>query len=111
MKINEQLIGAEQLDLVSANETLIVYIKKNFGPELWLEDDSVLIFESLTQFYPSTTKYISYSPERVIDMDKFDSDTTHEYDDVSGEYYYRTKKIYGITVYEFSGKKVYRLHL
>lgn len=112
MRVEILKSAAENASFESVNQIIKVDITKKNGPELYLYDGSIIIFNSSTQFskllYNSKIYKISKTGVMNFDIDKFYALYFDSEDDAS-EATYRNKDVYKVEQFIYENEKVYRL--
>lgn len=112
MRVEILKSSAEKASFESVNQTIKVDITKKNGPELYLQDCSIIIFDSSAQFSKllCNSKIYTVSKTGIMDFDinKFYALYFDSEDDVS-EATYRNKDVYRVEQFIYENKKVYRL--
>lgn len=105
VKVISMLTQAEKVAFKTANEIINVRIDENNGPELELSDNTIIIFESYSQYY----SFISNKGEKiydtvtkVFDVEKMNQLYLQKEDDVV-DVIYRNNPIYRVGEYHIDG--------
>ena len=105
IKVNRS--NSTAIEFNSANDIINVKIKESNGPELILEDDSIIVFSDSSIYFNMITDGIIH--DNVICLSALNLRFTQEHDDTP-EIYYENREIIEVTKYK-SGNNgfIYRL--
>lgn len=106
MKIIRKRTHSINLEFKSANETIDVKISTLYGPELTLEDNTVIVFTDSSVYYNLLTN--GCISEDGIDVDAFKIMSTNIKQDDVANVKYEDKSIYHVTIYTIYDTEVYR---
>lgn len=109
MKIVGSKAEADGIELTSVNED--VYLEFEGGlPGIVLEDESVLLFESIASynaFFRDSDFYDTESEE--VNMEELEAAMTKEDDVDQEEYIYYGKPVTAVAIYDMDGDVIYRI--
>ena len=106
MKIVRKRTHGINLDFKSANETIEVHVTTSFGPELSLENGTVLVFTDASLYYTLLTN--GCITEKGIDLDTLKIMSTNIVDDDVSGVLYEEINIIHVTIYTINDSIVYR---
>jgi len=106
MKIIRKRTHSINLDFKSANEIIEVQITTSHGPELTLENGTVLVFVDSSMYYNLLTN--GCITEKGIDLDTLKIMSTSIVDDDVSGVKYEEKAIIHATVYTINNSIIYR---
>ena len=109
MKIVGSKAESEPISLVSVNEDVSINYEGG-APAIVLEDESVLLFESLTSYNAFFRESDFYDADKEeIDIDALEEAMTKEDDVDQDEYEYYYKPITSVAIYDIDNDAVIRL--
>ncbi len=109
MKIVGSKVETDELELTSINEDVMINFEGN-TPGIILEDESVLLFESLASYNAFLRESDFYNRDtEEVDMGALESAMTKEDDVDPEEYFYYDKPVTSIALYDMDGDIIYRI--
>ncbi len=111
LKVNSVASSIELVCFCSINEEIDVRLVPGNGPELYLDDKSIIIFNSANQYMNFVNNANIYDPEKKeFDIDRFCNEYFVSHDDVA-DIIYKNQVIDRVEEFTYMHSTIYRFFI